>query len=64
MKFLDLSGLTHFFGKVKTWASNNYLSLKGGTINGNINISGNVSALQFKKTNGTSTQVLIADGSV
>lgn len=64
MKFLDLNGLTHFFGKVKTWAGNNYLSLKGGTINGNINISGNVSALQFKKTNGTSTQVLIADGSV
>ena len=64
MKFLDLSGLTHFFGKVKTWAGNNYLSLKGGTINGNINISGNVSALQFKKTNGTSAQVLIADGSV
>ena len=64
MKFLDLNGLTHFFGKVKTWASNNYLSLKGGTINGAVNISGNVSALQFKKTNGTSTQVLIADGSV
>ena len=64
MKFLDLNGLTHFFGKVKTWAGNNYLSLKGGTINGNINISGNVSALQFKKTNGTSTQVLIADGSI
>lgn len=64
MKFLDLSGLTHFFGKVKTWAGNNYLSLKGGTINGDVNISGNVSALQFKKTNGTSTQVLIADGSV
>ena len=64
MKFLDLNGLTHFFGKVKTWAGNNYLSLKGGTINGNINISGDVSALQFKKTNGTSTQVLIADGSV
>ena len=64
MKFLDLNGLTHFFGKVKTWIGNNYLSLTGGTINGNINISGNVSALQFKKTNGTSTQVLIADGSV
>lgn len=64
MKFLDLNGLTHFFGKVKTWAGNNYLSLEGGTINGNVNISGNVLALQFKKTNGTSTQVLIADGSV
>lgn len=64
MNFLDLNGLTHFFGKVKTWASNNYLSLKGGTINGNVNISGNVSATQVKKTNGTSTQVLIADGSV
>ena len=64
MKFLDLNGLTHFWSKVKTFVSNNYLSLAGGTINGDINISGNVSALQFKKTNGTSTQVLIADGSV
>lgn len=64
MKFLDSNGLTHFWSKVKTFVSNNYLSLTGGTINGNINISGNVSALQFKKTNGTSTQVLIADGSV
>ena len=64
MKFLDLNGLTRFWNKVKTFISDNYLSLKGGTINGNINISGNVSALQFKKTNGTSTQVLIADGSV
>ena len=64
MKFLDSNGLTHFWSKVKTFVSNNYLSLTGGTINGNINISGNVSALQFKKTNGTSTQVLVADGSV
>lgn len=64
MEFLDLNGLTHFWSKVKTWVGNNYLSLKGGTINGNVNISGNVSALQFKKTSGTSTQVLIADGSV
>lgn len=64
MQFLDLNGLTHFWSKVKTWNGNNYLSLKGGTINGDVNISGNVSALQFKKTNGTSTQVLIADGSV
>lgn len=64
MKFLDSNGLTYFWSKVKTFVSNNYLSLTGGTINGNVNISGNVSALQFKKTNGTSTQVLIADGSV
>lgn len=64
MKFLNLDGLTYFFNKVKTWASNNYLSLNGGTINGSVDISGNVLASQFKKTNGTSTQVLIADGSV
>ena len=64
MKFLDSNGLTYFWNKIKTWAGNNYLSLKGGTINGDVNISGNVSALQFKKTNGTSTQVLIADGSI
>lgn len=36
MKFLDLNGLTYFFGKVKTWVSNNYLSLIGGTIRGNV----------------------------
>ena len=64
MKFLDEIGLASFWEKIKNWVNINYLSLKGGTINGNINISGNVSALQFKKTNGTSTQVLIADGSV
>lgn len=64
MQFLDAIGLASFWEKIKNWVNINYLSLKGGTINGNINISGNVSALQFKKTNGTSTQVLIADGSV
>lgn len=64
MPFLDAIGLASFWKKIKNWVNINYLSLTGGTINGNINISGNVSALQFKKTNGTSTQVLIADGSV
>lgn len=39
MKFLDLNGLTHFFGKVKTWAGNNYLSLKGGSIDGSVDIN-------------------------
>ena len=110
MKFLDLNGLTHFFGKVKTWAGNNYLSLNGGSIHGNVVFYGDysliiqetdnysqqyvkinyangisigthfdeddetvdyvsinqsyISAPQFKKTNGKSTQALIADGSV
>ena len=110
MKFLDLNGLTHFFGKVKTWAGNNYLSLNGGSIRGNVAFYGDysliiqetdnnsqqyvkinytngisigthfeegdetvdyvninqsyISAPQFKKTNGKSTQALIADGSV
>lgn len=110
MKFLDLNGLTHFFGKVKTWAGNNYLSLEGGLIRGSVTLFGEyslniqetddnsqryvkidytngisigthfdegnetvdyvninpsyISAPQFKKTNGKSTQVLIADGSV
>ena len=110
MKFLDLNGLTHFFGKVKTWAGNNYLSLTGGAIRGNVSFYGDysliiqetdnnsqqyvkinyangisigthfdegdetvdyvsinqsyISAPQFKKTNGKSTQALIADGSV
>lgn len=39
MKFLDLNGLTHFFGKVKTWAGNNYLSLRGGSIDGSVVIN-------------------------
>lgn len=110
MKFLDLSGLTHFFGKVKTWAGNNYLSLEGGRIRGSVTLFGEyslniqetddtsqryvtidytngisigthfdegnktvdyvsinpsyISAPQFKKINGKSTQALIADGSV
>lgn len=107
MKFLDLNGLTHFFGKVKTWIGNNYLSLKGGIIEGSVTFldslrvqehdshtqryvtieysnismgyhdddnnedidavsinSSYISAPQFKKSGGTSTQVLMANGSV
>lgn len=64
MRFLDVLGLAYFWEKIKNWVNINYLSLTGGTINGDINISGNVTALKFKKINGTSTQVLIADGSV
>lgn len=107
MKFLDLNGLTHFFGKVKTWIGNNYLSLKGGSIDGSVTLldslsvreqdshtqryvtikysnismgyhdndnnedidavsinSNYISAPQFKKSGGTSTQVLMANGSV
>lgn len=36
MKFLDLNGLTHFWSKVKTFVSNEYLSLTGGTIRGSV----------------------------
>lgn len=107
MKFLDLNGLTHFWSKVKTWIGNNYLSLKGGIIDGNVTLldslsvlehdshtqryvtieysnismgyhdddnnkdidsvsinSDYISAPQFKKSGGTSTQVLMANGSV
>lgn len=107
MKFLDLNGLTHFFGKVKTWIGNNYLSLKGGIIDGSVTLldslnlreedshaqryvtiecssinmgyhdddnnedidtvsidSNYISAPQFKKNGGTSTQVLMANGSI
>lgn len=107
MKFLDLNGLTHFWSKVKTWIGFNYLSLKGGVIDGSVTLldslsvreqnshtkryvtieysnismgyhdddnnedidavsinSGYISAPQFKKSGGTSTQVLMANGSV
>lgn len=36
MKFLDSNGLTHFWNKIKTFVSNNYLSLTGGTIRGSV----------------------------
>lgn len=36
MKFLDLNGLIHFWSKVKTFVSNEYLSLTGGTIRGSV----------------------------
>lgn len=107
MEFLDLNGLTHFWSKVKTWIGNNYLSLKGGIIDGSVTLldslsvreqdshtqryvtieysnismgyhdddnnedidavsinSDYISAPQFKKSGGTSTQVLMANGSV
>ena len=36
MEFLDLNGLIHFWSKVKTFVSNEYLSLTGGTIRGSV----------------------------
>lgn len=36
MKFLDLNGLTRFWSKVKTFVSNEYLSLTGGIIRGSV----------------------------
>lgn len=114
MKFLDSNGLAHFWSKVKTFVSNNYLSLDGGQINGGVTIDssddnvlivldsasdsefrldlnphnitmtrlkensdgnstvvtdleinkGNVKANRFVMNEGTSTEVLIANGSV
>lgn len=37
MKFLDLNGLTYFWNKIKTFISDNYLSLNGGKIKGIVN---------------------------
>lgn len=53
MKFLDLNGLTHFFDKVKTWAGNNYLSLKGGSIDGSVVIN-NEEAVALRVLDGSS----------
>ncbi len=36
MKFLDSNGLTYFWNKIKTFISDNYLSLNGGTIKGSL----------------------------
>lgn len=37
MKVLDSNGLTHFWNKIKTFISDNYLSLNGGKIKGIVN---------------------------
>lgn len=33
MKFLDLNGLTRFWGKIKNWSNSNFFSKRGGEIN-------------------------------
>ena len=38
MNFLDLNGLTHFWNKIKTFISDNCLSLNGGKIKGIVNV--------------------------
>lgn len=38
MNFLDSNGLTHFWNKIKTFISDNYLSLNGGKIKGIVNV--------------------------
>lgn len=38
MQFLDAIGLAYFWEKIKSWVGKNYLSLKGGTINGTVYI--------------------------
>lgn len=38
MNFLDSNGLTHFWNKIKTFISGNYLSLNGGKIKGIVNV--------------------------
>lgn len=38
MQFLDAIGLAYFWEKIKSWVGKNYLSLKGGNIEGSIQI--------------------------
>lgn len=38
MKFLDSNGLNYFWNKIKTFISDNYLSLNGGTIKGSLSV--------------------------
>lgn len=38
MQFLDAIGLAYFWEKIKSWVGKNYLSLKGGIINGTVYI--------------------------
>lgn len=38
MQFLDAIGLASFWEKIKSWVGKNYLSLKGGTVHGDVEI--------------------------
>lgn len=38
MQFLDAIGLAYFWEKIKSWVGKNYLSLKGGTVHGDVDI--------------------------
>lgn len=40
MKFLDAIGLAYLWEKIKSWVGKNYLSLKGGTIDGYVYFKG------------------------
>ena len=40
MQFLDAIGLAYFWNKIKSWVGKNYLSLKGGTIDGYVYFKG------------------------
>lgn len=40
MQFLDAIGLAYFWEKIKSWVGKNYLSLKGGTIDGYVYFKG------------------------
>ncbi len=51
MQFLDAIGLAYFWEKIKSWVGKNYLSLKGGNIEGSIQID-----------NGEDTGLRIIDG--
>lgn len=51
MQFLDAIGLAYFWEKIKSWVGKNYLSLKGGDIEGSIQID-----------NGEYTGLRIIDG--
>ena len=39
-KYLDDTGLSYFWGKLKTWVSSSFLSLAGGTLTGDLILSG------------------------
>nr|DAG63182.1 MAG TPA: hypothetical protein [Caudoviricetes sp.] len=53
MQFLDAIGLAYFWEKIKSWVGKNYLSLKGGNIEGSIQID-NDEGIGLRIIDGTS----------
>lgn len=55
-QFLDKTGLSYLWGKIKSYVSSNFLSKSGGVVNGDINMNGTLRT-QYIKTYATYMEI-------